>query len=176
MFVNERDYTVVRQLPEGKSGTSWIVTDGEKQYVLKESAGDLMSPRELTERQSQSYQQLSKAGIRIPALVDVDYERNRILKEYIEGDNAFALVLRRDLDDSIVLQLYDMSQKAESAGCNIDYFPTNFVLKDDQLWYVDYDTNPYMEEWSLENWGIRYWSLTPELELYIHEYGTDLAS
>ena len=50
MFVNERDYTVLRQLPEGKSGTSWIVTDGEKQYVLKESAGDLMSPRELVDR------------------------------------------------------------------------------------------------------------------------------
>lgn len=175
MRVNDREYTVIRPLPEGKTGLSWIVTDGQKQYVLKESYGDLITPEEQTRRQKLNYHQLEKAGIRIPTLVDVDYARNRILKEYIDGDNVFELVLRRGLDDSIVLQLYDMSEKAESAGCNIDYFPTNFVLKDGQLWYVDYDTDPYTEEWNLENWGIRYWSRTPELELYLREYGTEFA-
>lgn len=175
MRVNDREYTVIRPLPEGKTGLSWIVTDGQKQYVLKESYGDLITAEEQTRRQKLNYHQLEKAGIRIPALVDVDYARNRILKEYIDGDNVFELVLRRGLDDSIVLQLYDMSEKAESAGCNIDYFPTNFVLKDGQLWYVDYDTDPYTEEWNLENWGIRYWSRTPDLELYLREYGTEFA-
>ena len=28
--------------------------------------------------------------------------------------------------------------------------------------YVDYECNDYMEEWNFENWGIRYWSRTPE--------------
>lgn len=172
MFVNDREYEVIRALPEGKGGRSWIVTDGRKRYVLKEADSDLRSPREMTMATSRGYERLRKTGIRMPELVDVDYERNRILKEYIEGDNAFELVLKKGLDNSIIVQVYEMSEKAESAGFNIDYFPTNFVLKDGSLYYVDYDVDPYTEEWNLENWGIQYWSHTPELELYLDEYGT----
>ena len=28
-----------------------------------------------------------------------------------------------------------------------------------------------MDEWSFENWGIRYWSRTPEFEAYLEEHG-----
>ncbi|WP_294729560.1 hypothetical protein [uncultured Faecalibaculum sp.] len=173
MLVNERDYKVVRRLPEGKAGSSWVVTDGERNYVLKEFDSELGSPAELTRAQKLGSQRLRAAGIRVPALVDVDYARNRILREYIDGENAFALVLCRSVGDDIVLQLYDMSQRAESAGCNLDYFPTNFVLAKGQLWYVNYDANPFMEEWSLDNWGIQYWRQSPELELYLREYGAE---
>jgi len=27
---------------------------------------------------------------------------------------------------------------------------------------VDYECNEYSEKWNFENWGIRYWSRTPE--------------
>ena len=39
------------------------------------------------------------------------------------------------------------------------------------LWYVDYECNGYMEEWSFENWGIRYWSRTEEFDAYAREHG-----
>ena len=52
-------------------------------------------------------------------------------------------------------------------GLNIGYFPTNFVIQDGLLWYVDYECNDYMAEWNFDNWGIRYWSSTPEFEEYI---------
>lgn len=43
-------------------------------------------------------------------------------------------------------------------GINIDYFPTNFVVQDGEIYYIDYECNQYMEEWNFENWGIKYWS------------------
>ena len=55
-----------------------------------------------------------------------------------------------------------MAAKAKEAGMNIDYFPTNFVIRDGLIWYVDYECNEYTEKWNFENWGIRYWSRTPE--------------
>ena len=55
----------------------------------------------------------------------------------------------------------------KAAGLNIDYFPTNFVVSGGQLWYVDYECNDYMDRWSFENWGIRYWSRTPEFLEYL---------
>ena len=50
---------------------------------------------------------------------------------------------------------------------NIDYFPTNFVVSGGLLYYVDYECNGYMDEWSFENWGVRYWFRTPELTAYL---------
>ena len=43
------------------------------------------------------------------------------------------------------------------------------TLRDGLLWYIDYECNSYMEEWSFENWGIRYWSRTPAFEAYLKE-------
>ena len=45
---------------------------------------------------------------------------------------------------------------------NIDYFPTNFIVQDDLLFYIDYECNDYMDEWNFENWGVKYWSKTQE--------------
>ena len=38
----------------------------------------------------------------------------------------------------------------------------NFIVQknqnnEDVLFYIDYECNNYMEEWSFENWGIKYW-------------------
>ena len=49
----------------------------------------------------------------------------------------------------------------------IDYFPTNFVVNGGLLYYVDYECNAYMDEWSFENWGVKYWSRTPEFEQHL---------
>ena len=37
--------------------------------------------------------------------------------------------------------------------------------------YIDYECNDYMEEWNFENWGVRYWSRTPEFEEYLKRQG-----
>jgi hypothetical protein len=62
-----------------------------------------------------------------------------------------------------------MAGLAAAAGLNIDYFPTNFVVQDGLIWYVDYECNGYMEEWNFENWGIKYWSRTEEFEDYLRQ-------
>ena len=42
-------------------------------------------------------------------------------------------------------------------GLHIDYYPTNFVVSDDLLWYIDYECNNYIEQWDFEHWGKQYW-------------------
>ena len=44
--------------------------------------------------------------------------------------------------------------KARAAGLNIDYYPTNCVVQDGLLWYVDYECNDYSEQWDFEHWII----------------------
>ena len=50
-----------------------------------------------------------------------------------------------------------MCQILYPAGLNIDYYPTNFVVQDDLLYYIDYECNAYMDEWNFENWGMKCW-------------------
>ncbi|MBN2838742.1 MAG: hypothetical protein JXM74_08320, partial [Fusobacteriaceae bacterium] len=40
---------------------------------------------------------------------------------------------------------------------NIDYFPNNFIVKGEKLFYINYKVFPYTEELNLRNWGIFYW-------------------
>ena len=51
-----------------------------------------------------------------------------------------------------------------------DYFPTNFVVHNEEIYYVDFECNAYMEEWNFENWGVKYWSKTPEFLQYVKEH------
>lgn len=64
-----------------------------------------------------------------------------------------------------ILRLLDVDVQAERLvkEC-IDYFPTNFIVQDGLLWYIDYECNTYMEEWSFQRWGIQYSSRTPAFE------------
>ena len=61
---------------------------------------------------------------------------------------------------------------AGAGGLNIDYYPTNFVAQNGRIWYIDYECNEYMDQWNFENWGVRYWSRTPEFETYLKERET----
>ena len=101
-------------------------------------------------------------GIRIPKLLQVDVPAERILKEYIDGPTVDQLVKTGRMQESYYGQIHEMCRLLYDAGLNIDYYPTNFVVQDGKLYYIDFECNTYMEEWNYENWGSRYWSMTDE--------------
>ena len=79
------------------------------------------------------------------------------------------MVIRDCLPDLCLQQVKEMCRVLYQADTNIDYFPTNSILKDGILYYVDYECNAYMEEWNFENWGIKYWSKTQDFMKYVEE-------
>ena len=56
------------------------------------------------------------------------------------------------------------------AGLNIDYFPTNFIPWEGDLWYIDYECNVYEEKWDFEHWGVAYWSKTDTFMEYVRTH------
>jgi tRNA A-37 threonylcarbamoyl transferase component Bud32 len=103
-------------------------------------------------------------------MIAIDTETERIVKEYIEGETVFDYVKAGNSVDNYIVQVMEMAKRAKSAGLNIDYFPTNFVIHGDLIWYVDYECNEYMEEWNFENWGIKYWSQSAEFVEYVESH------
>ena len=75
------------------------------------------------------------------------------------------------MEEKFFAQIKDMCGKVYRAGLNIDYFPTNFVVQDGEIYYVDYECNEYMKEWDFENWGVKYWTKTEEFLKYVEEHG-----
>lgn len=165
MSVNGKEYEVRALLGKGKGGYSYLVWDGESQYVLKQihhEPCDYYQFGDKLQSERDAYCWLKQIGIRMPELIEVDVERERILKEYIEGSTIFELVCQDRMQPAYLEQVQAMCALLYAANTNIDYYPTNFVVREGELFYIDYECNQYMEKWNFENWGVKYWSRTEE--------------
>ena len=172
MLVNDVEYRVLRLLGRGKGGYSYLAERDGAQVVLKQihhEPCDYYTFGDKIRSEQTDYVRLSDAGIRIPRMLDLDITRERIVKEYIEGPTVFQLVKDGLSVEEYLPQVEEMAAQAMAAGLNIDYFPTNFVIRDGVMYYVDYECNPYMEQWDFEHWGRLYWSRTPEFLEYLRE-------
>ena len=171
--VNQKQYTVIRLLGHGKGGYSYLVERNGCQYVLKQihhEPCNYYSFGNKIEAEINDYNRLLHTGIRLPQMLDVDIENERIVKEYIDGPTIYELVKDDVMDDSYIVQVREMAQMVYSAGLNIDFFPTNFVIANGAIFYIDYECNPYMDEWNFENWGIKYWSKTKDFIEYMQKH------
>ena len=170
MTVNETEYTILSLLGHGKGGYSYLAEREGRQVVLKQihhEPCEYYSFGNKIEAERNDYERLLGAGIRIPRMLAIDISHERIVKEYIQGPTVFELLRDGVPADEYLPQVRAMAARARAVGLNIDYFPTNFVVQDGLLYYVDYECNGYMDEWSFESWGVRYWSRTPEFEGYL---------
>ena len=165
MDLNGKDYNVICLLGKGKGGYSYLVTDGSNRYVLKQihhEPCDYYTFGDKLASELRDYERLRAIGIPLPVLLEVDATQERILKEYIDGDTIDRIVLRDEMKPEYYAQIRTMCEKLYAANTNIDYYPTNFVVQEDILYYIDFECNEYMQQWDFEHWGHLYWSKTPE--------------
>ena len=165
MTCNGKEFQVLKLLGKGKGGYSWLVTDGEREYVLKQIHHEPCSYYTFGDKvasEIRDYNRLKEIDIPMPRMLDVDMEAERILKEYIRGDTIDRLVMENRMEDDYYHQVRAMCEKLYAANTNIDYYPTNFVVQNGVLYYIDFECNEYMEQWDFEHWGNQYWWKSPE--------------
>lgn len=173
LTVNQTEYEIIKLLGHGKGGYSYLVKLEENYYVLKQIHHEPCSYYTFgnkIEAEKNDYERLKQANINMPTLIDIDIENERILKEYIDGPTIFELVKNDQMKDIYLEQIKEMANLVYNHTLNIDYFPTNFIVQNDEIFYIDYECNSYMEEWNFENWGIKYWSKTEEFLEYLNNH------
>lgn len=172
-IINNKEYQIIKLLGHGKGGYSYLAKHNDSFVVLKQIHHEPCSYYNFGDKiqaELHDYQRLVIAKINVPKLIDVDINQEVIIKEYIEGKTIFDLVKDGENIDKYIITVKEMANLAKQAGLNIDYFPTNFVVRNDELFYIDYECNNYMEEWNYENWGQKYWSRTQEFLDYIKNH------
>ena len=81
MDINGKEFEVIRLLGKGKGGYSYLVTDGEKQYVLKQihhEPCDYYTFGDKLASELRDYERLRAMGVPVPQLLDVDHGQERL--------------------------------------------------------------------------------------------------
>ncbi len=163
MDINGKIFEQLRLLGKGKGGYSYLVTDGINQYVIKQihhEPCDYYTFGDKLASELRDYERLRAIGIPMPRLLEVDHKQERILKEFINGDTIDRILLQDRMQQDFYDQMHGMCRRLYAANTNIDYYPTNFVVQEGILYYVDYECNDYMQQWDFEHWGSQYWHKT----------------
>lgn len=149
VFVNDKKYTILKLLGKGKGGYSYLAQINNRYVVVKQINHEPCSYYHFgnkIEAEINDYRRLKSIGIAMPEMLDVDTTNERIVKEYIEGNTVYELVLKDKLPNICLQQIREMCRLLYKANTNIDYFPTNFILQNEILYYIDYECNDYTEE------------------------------
>ena len=158
--VNNNNYHIIRLLGKGKGGYSYLVNKYGQKYVLKQihhEPCDYYSFGNKIEAEYNDYNRLINTNLSVPRMIDIDFGNERILKEYIEGPDIATLVKKKLMKENYYSQIEEMAQMLKEQNLNIDYYPTNFIVQNDLLYYIDYECNSFMEQYSYHTWGKQYW-------------------
>ncbi len=150
--INNNKYFFLKSLEEDFGGKGFVFSNenGEK-IVYKELS------KEDYNHELYSYERLSSLDIAIPKLIEHNDKDLYIIKEYIEGLSPLKLIAEEKLEKEQILSLFKLAELLNSDNLDINYFPSNFVYKNDSLVYVYYHVKSYNETVNFRDNGIYYW-------------------
>lgn len=158
IIANGVTYEIVELLAKGKGGYSYLAKTGDTPVIVKEIHYEPCDYYQFEENKLDSelrdYQTLRDVGILMPELIYYNQTEQFLIKEYIPGNTLAQIVANEQIKDNHIKQISEMCKKLYPINLNIDYFPTNFVDCKGTLYYIDYECNPYSDEWNFKNWGI----------------------
>jgi TP53 regulating kinase and related kinases len=159
--MTRNELKIIKKIGKGKSGISFLAESPIGLVVLKEMHNEFIPyyqfNKNKVELELESYDLLSKFDFHIPKLIDYDIQKNYLIKEYIEGQTVTEKLIEAPLEDELILKVLQLELMLKKDNVNIDYFPSNFVIQDNTFFYIDYEHDPYSDEWNFSNWGIYYW-------------------
>ncbi len=160
--VEDKSYKILRLLGHGKGGYSYLAESGGEYFVVKRlhhEPCDYYTFGDKFQSELNDYNTLSAVGISMPKLIAADRSAEIIVKQYIDGKTVAELLSTGVMEQDYLRQIRAMCKKLYGANFNIDYYPTNFVVENGKLYYIDYECNVYSSQWDFENWGAQYWKI-----------------
>ena len=132
-------YILVKELNRVNNGIFYLYTKESSKVVIKELINKIDEEGQFEiDKELYSYERLESLGIYIPKLTGYNREENIVIKEYLEGKDILGLIRDGGLSKDNFLELLRYAELLNSDNLNIDYFPNNFIMKDEKLFYLNY--------------------------------------
>jgi tRNA A-37 threonylcarbamoyl transferase component Bud32 len=158
VLISGKAYEIAGLIARGKGGYTYLAQAEDAEVVVKQIHYEPCDYYQFEDNKLDSelrdYQTLSGLSVPMPQVLSLDQEKQMLVKEYIAGDTLAVLAANGGIDASHIRQILDICGKLYPNRLNIDYFPTNFIVRQGALYYVDYECSPYSDEWNFENWGV----------------------
>ncbi len=167
IFVNGNEFISLGLFAKGEESFIYLVTDltGQGRWILKQvirTEGEGVDFPDRLQCDVDSYNRLVKLGIKMPQLYEVDVNRRIIAREFIVGPSLAYYIQSSGMKPEYKEQVQAMSDIARENGLNIDFDPSNFIVRDGIVYYVDYESEPYKDERSFEKYGLKLWEAKTE--------------
>jgi tRNA A-37 threonylcarbamoyl transferase component Bud32 len=154
-------YQVITFLRKGKSGYSYIVSNAEgrlfvAKFIHEESMNGQASNDTFTE-EINAYAFLKQLGVSVPELIAYDLEQEIIIKQFIQGPTILELIQQGMMDPLFISKMKDFADFLKNKNINIDYHPSNFIIRDGFIYYLDYEYTVYQKEYDFDTYGMSMW-------------------
>jgi tRNA A-37 threonylcarbamoyl transferase component Bud32 len=114
-------------------------------------------PPNKLQRELSDYAALRAVGLALPRLIGYNDSEQFLVKEFIGGQPIDELIARGELTPQHFEGIFHICDQVYGRGFNLDFFPSNFILRDGEMYYVDFECNEYSPQWDFEHWGVYFW-------------------
>jgi len=157
LIVGNKEYFLLRQLMSNEDKTIYQVKKDDDVYKIIKFSNFSSFKHDLD-----NWIFLKRAGIVVPKLVKKIKKELTLIFKWIDGKSCLELLAEKDIDQTIFEKLFLYYRFARFSKFDIDYLPTNFVVKENKVFYVSTTKIPANPQLNLENYGIFYWVMSKE--------------
>lgn len=164
LIAAKKEYQIISLLKEDEFHKSYKCERNGKLYFVK-----VFLDAPSFQADASNHKILKKYGINIPKLIKSNKKDLTNTYQFIDGDNVLQVIARQELDEIYYEQLFHIYRFARFSKIELDYHPENYVLYNNELYYLSHNFIPQNQEKNLENFGIYFWFYSDELAQYLKE-------
>ena len=164
--IKRKEYEVIEQI----SDHTYKVERKGQYYLMKKFEDDPAGFEKFVDAEHD----LRVSGVTNPKCYLYDKKLRIAILEYIEGETCFDILLKEDLSESIIEQLFKTFWYAKNDRLALDYSPKNFVFSNGKLYYLPFIVGRFTSNEQFVQKDIMLWFFTKDFIKYCHSLGIDV--
>ena len=164
--IKRKEYEVIEQI----SDHTYKVERKGQYYIMKKFEDDPAGFEKFVDAEHD----LRVSGVTNPKCYLYDKKLRIAILEYIEGETCFDILLKEDLSESIIEQLFKTFWYAKNDRLALDYSPKNFVFSNGKLYYLPFIVGRFTSNEQFVQKDIMLWFFTKDFIKYCHSLGIDV--
>ena len=164
--IKRKEYEVIEQIGDH----TYKVERKGQYYFMKKFEDDPAGFEKFVDAEHD----LRVSGVANPKCYLYDKKLRIAILEFIEGETCFDTLLKEDLPESVIEQLFKTFWYAKNDRLALDYSPKNFVFVNGKLYYLPFICGKFTSNEQFVQKDIMLWFFTKDFIKYCHSLGINV--